>query len=168
MLHIFYATVVLVMDICVNTGGEDDSQRLEEVREALNIIEQTKDASEMGAQFSDSLVAVLRKHHVKLPHTNANATGTANAVRATTVGQSVMTSGNGYFVPEQPYQRPQQINGTAVSYPSASSMRANEYPAANAGLEFDGGMWQDFIDQGQMLETQDWEALLQDLDMHIL
>lgn len=166
MLHVFYATVVLVMDICVNKGGDNDSQRLEEVRQALNIIEQTKDASEMGAQFSDSLVAVLRKHHVKLPHTNANMN--ASAARTSTVGQSAMTSGNGYFVPGHPYQGPQQINGTAATYPNASSMPANGYPAATGGLEFDGGVWQDFIDQGQMLDTQDWEALLQDLDMHIL
>ncbi|KAK4496649.1 hypothetical protein PRZ48_012631 [Zasmidium cellare] len=160
MLHVFYATVVLVMDICVNKG-DDDPQRLVEVREALNIIEQTKEASEMGAQFSDSLLAVLRKHHVKLPNANANT------ARANDAGQSMLTTGNGYMVQGPPQQQPQQINGTA-SYVSNPSMAANAYSAPNGGLEFDGGMWQDFIDQGQMLDTQDWEALLQDLDMHIL
>lgn len=144
------------MDICVNKS-DNDQQRLEEVREALHIIEHTKDASEMGAQFSDSLLAVLRKHHVKLPNTNG--------ARANDVGQPMSSSGGGYFSHGQPYA--QQANGSA-EFSNGLTMSAAAYPATNGGLEFDGGMWQDFIDQGPMLDTQDWEALLQDLDMHIL
>lgn len=155
MLHIFYATVVLVMDICVNKDG-NDRERLEEVREALNIIEQTKDASEMGAQFSDSLLAVLRKHHVKLPN--------ANGPRATDVGRTVVATQHGFFAHSLVGQE-QQSNRNPGHFDAPS---VTDAVLTTGGLEFDGGMWQDFIDQGQMLDTQDWEALLQDLDMHIL
>lgn len=63
--HVFYATVVLVMDLCVNK--DDDQGRLVEVREALQVMQNASSCSQMGTKFLDSLMSILRKHHVKLP-----------------------------------------------------------------------------------------------------
>ncbi|EME85182.1 uncharacterized protein MYCFIDRAFT_153260 [Pseudocercospora fijiensis CIRAD86] len=133
--HIFYATAVLVMNLCVNR--EDDQAQIEEVKYALKVMEDSRHTSQMGNRFYDSLMAILRKHHVKLSS-----------------NESVVQTAGG---PGQP------INGTS-GYEPASSMPAMQ--DINGEFEFDG-MWQDLMDSGPMLNPREWDALLSDLDMRV-
>ncbi|KAF7193838.1 putative transcription factor lepB [Pseudocercospora fuligena] len=133
--HIFYATAVLVMNLCVNR--QDDQAQIEEVKYALKVMEDSRHTSQMGNRFYDSLMAVLRKHHVKL-----------------TSNESAMQTDGGSNQP---------INGNG-GYEPASSMPVMQ--DLNGEFEFDG-MWQDLLDSGPMLNPREWDALLSDLDMRV-
>jgi hypothetical protein len=66
VLHLyFYATVVLVMDLCVNRGEECEKSRLQEIREACKGLEDAKRQSSAAGLFLDSLLTILRKHRIR-------------------------------------------------------------------------------------------------------
>ena len=65
--HVFFATIVLVMDLCINR--DDAGATMAEVREGLQIMDESKESSQMGKRFHESLVNILRKHNVNLPST---------------------------------------------------------------------------------------------------
>ncbi|EGP86337.1 uncharacterized protein MYCGRDRAFT_43643 [Zymoseptoria tritici IPO323] len=78
--HIFYATIALVMDLCVNR--DDEGASLAEVREVLRIVANTRTSSPMARRFHESLTETLRKHNVVLPDVaaptnSASVNGTA-------------------------------------------------------------------------------------------
>ncbi|CAK1363071.1 unnamed protein product [Cercospora beticola] len=70
--HIFFATIVLVMDLCINRD-EINGATLVEVRESLQIMDDAKESSPIGRRFHESLLNVLRKHNVVLPNTTQQA-----------------------------------------------------------------------------------------------
>jgi hypothetical protein len=70
ILHIFfYATVVLVMDLCVNRGSMCETARKVEIQQACRTLEEAKQQSAAAGMFLDSLLAILRKHRIKLQNT---------------------------------------------------------------------------------------------------
>ncbi|PIA93035.1 hypothetical protein CB0940_04805 [Cercospora beticola] len=70
--HLFLATIVLVMDLCINRD-EINGATLVEVRESLQIMDDAKESSPIGRRFHESLLNVLRKHNVVLPNTTQQA-----------------------------------------------------------------------------------------------
>ena len=66
--HFFYATIVLVMDACVNRhgGGPATSEQQAEIRQACDILEFARSSSPMAGVLLDSLMAVLHKYAVRL------------------------------------------------------------------------------------------------------
>ncbi|PPJ60118.1 hypothetical protein CBER1_03124 [Cercospora berteroae] len=72
--HLFFATIVLVMDLCINRD-EINGATLVEVRESLQITDDAKESSPMGLRFHESLLNILRKHNVVLPNTTQQAHG---------------------------------------------------------------------------------------------
>lgn len=176
--HLFYATTVLVMDLCVNRN-EGDQGQLAEVREALQIIQDSNAEGQpagpqLGDKFYDSLMAVLRKHHVKLPNTTKSARNSATTNEA---HKQPATSNHASYSTPQFYSdsTPGSGSGAGISSRGAghdidmtlgpTNPFANQ---DNSGLAFDPGMWADFIEQAPMMEAQDWDALLTDLDMRLI
>lgn len=155
--HIFYATVVLVMDLCVNQD-EEYERRTEEVREAFQVMEDAKKHTPRGAQFYDSLMAVLQKHQVKLPASKPAKT----AFMALDDSSGSMRTG----------QTGHTTNGHVERRELQDVRYATEPVAAptdqNVATTLEGGMWHDFLLQGPMLDATDWDALFSDLDTSMI
>ncbi|KAL9085500.1 MAG: hypothetical protein Q9165_007545 [Trypethelium subeluteriae] len=66
LVGVFMASIVLLMDLCINRSPLHDSQR-GEVAEAFRILEQGKHESATTSKFVDSLMHILRKHKVTPP-----------------------------------------------------------------------------------------------------
>lgn len=62
----FYATVVLLVDFCVNRDIVDEAERGEEIQRALKTLELAKQRSVTAGLYLDSLMAALRKHKIRL------------------------------------------------------------------------------------------------------
>lgn len=155
--HVFYATVVLVMDLCVNRD-EEYERRTEEVREALQVIEDAKKDTPRGVQFYDSLMTVLRKHHVKLPASKPAKTalmaldGSSDDMRTDQINHAT----NVNTISMEPR------DGRYGTEPVTASTDQN-LPST-----LKGGMWHDFLLQGPMLDAADWDALFSDLDSSMI
>ncbi|KAH6676341.1 hypothetical protein B0J14DRAFT_352337 [Halenospora varia] len=67
------ALVVMVMDICFNSDAVDEAEIKAEVKAALEIFEDGKNASPLLNQFLGSLRDVLQKHKVQLTDTSTSA-----------------------------------------------------------------------------------------------
>lgn len=65
MQHIFFATIVFVMDVCINR--DDTGATIAEVREGLQVVAGSKGFSQMSRRFHESLINILRKHNIHLP-----------------------------------------------------------------------------------------------------
>lgn len=89
--HIFYATVVLVMDLCINR--DDDGATFAEVREALQILESAKDSAEMGGRFHSRLTHILRKHNVNMPTAEPELQHVHSALPGAAMGDTMPTLG---------------------------------------------------------------------------
>lgn len=136
--HMFYASVMLVMDVCVN--GQDDMGQVEEVKLALQIMEDSKHTSQLGDGFYESLLAVLRKHNVKLP--NSDSTMQMNGeLEVDDMWQDVVDGGTVVV-----------DGGTVVD---GRTVVVDGGTVADGGTVVDG-------------HVQDWESLLRDLDMRIM
>lgn len=60
------ALVVLVMDLCFNRDEADEAEIKTEVRNGLQMLEDTKNVSPLLSRFSSSLCHILQKHNVYL------------------------------------------------------------------------------------------------------
>lgn len=78
------ALVVMVMDLCFNKTEVDESEMKAEVKAALQMFEDSRNASPLLNRLLSSLSEVLRKHKVELPTTSTleinNAAGSSNGV----------------------------------------------------------------------------------------
>lgn len=141
-LHLFfYATVVLVMDLCVNKAAGEFDSRKEEIREALQTLEQAKQQSVAASMFLDSLLAALRKHSIRVQaqhQEDGSQSGVADA------GANDIPA----VLPPNPYQG-QPITGL-------------EDPNWNE-LDFDA-LWQSYIESGLDADPHSWDPLISDLE----
>ena len=141
-LHLyFYATVVLVMDLCVNWAAGEEAARKEEIQEAIQTLEQAKQQSVAASMFLDSLVAALRKHSIRLQTQQHNDDGngaiTANSIEAANV------------LP---------MNG----YTHELTLSSTEDPTFN-DIDFDA-LWQSYIESGLGPNPHSWDPLISDLE----
>ncbi|KAF2171558.1 hypothetical protein M409DRAFT_18671 [Zasmidium cellare ATCC 36951] len=65
---VFYAAMVLVMDLCIN--NPNDRTRLVEVRDAMQIVAETKSTNQTAWHFLHALRDVLSRHGISLPVEN--------------------------------------------------------------------------------------------------
>lgn len=141
-LHLFfYATVVLVMDLCVNRAAGDYDARKEEIREALQTLEQAKQQSVAASMFLDSLVAALRKHSIRLQmhhHDDDN-----NNDRT---GDNMANSG--------------EILTNAVNNATVTTDLDDQNWE---GIDFDA-LWQSYVESGLDTDPHSWDPLITDLE----
>jgi hypothetical protein len=64
---LFMASIVLIMDLCVNKSSVQYAIQRTEAAEAFRILEEAKKESGTAAKFVDSLMHILRKHKVPAP-----------------------------------------------------------------------------------------------------
>ena len=77
---VFMATMVLLLDICLNKDAESGEERKAEAADACSILQEARGQSVMAVRLLDSLTSVLRKHHVSLPgldHVDGQTTATS-------------------------------------------------------------------------------------------
>jgi hypothetical protein len=67
VLGIFMASIVLLMDLCMNKSSSRHEEQQVEVMKAFRILDEAKNESETVARFVDSLMHILRKHKVSPP-----------------------------------------------------------------------------------------------------
>lgn len=148
--HIFFATVVLLMDISVNEHR--DSTQLRQIHEAIELIGAARGSSLMSSVFYESLMNVLQKHQMELPGVKSkhdileekNSRSTAMFPNSDELEVRFVNSGF-------------QSNGEEQV--SSDDLMASTDPA------FDD-VWQQFLDAGASMNVQSWDALLNDLEMH--
>ncbi|KAK3710303.1 hypothetical protein LTR37_010369 [Vermiconidia calcicola] len=140
ILHlVFYATVALVMDLSVNRDADSGEARKKEIQEACNTLEGAKQQSAAAGMFLESLMAVMRKHQIKLKNhegieieSPAFATGAAEA-SALAPGFVDVFDGA-------------QMNGEVSN-----------------NFEFEE-IWQTYIDMDSSMDPQSWDALISDIE----
>nr|POF18607.1 putative transcription factor lepb [Quercus suber] len=139
--HGFYAAIVLVMDTCVN--NQKDPTQLDEVRDAMELIQQTKGKSRYADKFLDSLVAILRKHQIRI-ETSTSTDGQANA---------------------NPMHRTNIARSGAAVYDSASDSSAivEQNSIDDMAHEF---LMQDLLVAGPALDLPSWDSLFNDLETY--
>jgi len=140
--HFFCALVVLVMDICVNKRSGDLEERKTEVQHACKIFEDAKERSAPARTFLDSLMAILRKHKVRLRQ--CPAYGFEN------VGNNMEDD----------------LDHNVANCQSAAPN--SEQQAGDVGdMNFADDLWETYFDMGANLEPQQWDTLFSDLDMQV-
>lgn len=149
--HVFYASFVLVMDLCVNKNSNNDNQ-VTEVHDAIKVMEEARTSSRVASSCYESLMEILRKHQVNLPSL------------AVAVGRS-----NGKGSQDIPFDLRDKHAGLApdVQGSSTSTYADSDLDMINGG-DASEDIWQDYLFNGPSLDPQSWEAVLNDLGMHIV
>lgn len=124
------------MDFCLNR--DDDGATFAEVKDALHIVENSRDSSQMGERFHAKIMHVMRKHNVNM----------------TTTESGFQDSG----LP---------LSGGSVDASDMSIRFDLPLDASSDGLELDA-LWQDFLKTAPALNAQDWNALLSDIDLNTM
>lgn len=138
ILHLyFYATMVLVMDFCVNRSTGCELARKSEIQDACKALEEAKRESGAAGMFLDSLTAILRKHSIRLQSTEQvsdylNSAGNPKAAGADALAPGVNTQ------------------------PGPSEAAAGE-------VDFDQ-LWQSYVNLEASIDPQSWDALLSDIE----
>ena len=145
LMHIsFYGTVVLVMDMICNRNAESEAARKEEIQRACQSLEAAKEQSLAAGMFLDSLLAILRKHRIKLQSQD-------QAGRSDADGFAVTTGDTAF----------------AVAYGSVCTHNVSSVPAEGLkdfeNLEFDQ-LWQSYVDLDPTINPQNWDALMNDIE----
>lgn len=148
--HVFYASFVLVMDLCLNKNNNHENQ-VAEVHDAIKVMEEGRTSSRIASSCYESLMEILRKHQVNLPSL-ASAVGRSNGNGPRDVAVD-LHSEHIRLAPEA------QGRSTATSTDSDLDM-------INGG-DASEDIWQDYLFNGSSLDPQSWEAVLNDLGMHI-
>ena len=153
LLGVFMASVVLLMDLCINKSSPNHEQQRGEVSEAFRILEQAKNESETAAKFVGSLMLILRKHHVAPPgHPMPQATS-RQPLESGSVQQQT-TSGEG------------ATEGARAPLPVVS--RVTDESGVNMAAE--GDDWSYFnelaqsFEQGRDVGFFDWDDIFSSLD----
>ncbi|KAF2210513.1 hypothetical protein CERZMDRAFT_99572 [Cercospora zeae-maydis SCOH1-5] len=96
--HLFFANIVLVMDLCINRD-ETNAATVAEVRRSLQVMGDSKESSTMSRRFHESLLNILGKHNVVLATSAQHRKGisetepvASGAIDAGTPGRSVESS----------------------------------------------------------------------------
>lgn len=160
-IHVFfYATVVLVMDLCINKdagGEEDEEERKAEIGRAFKTIEDAKQKSQYAGVLLDSLMVILRKHQVRLrAHHPLNPTPVAYGTATLGALPDVAAPRK-----QQQHQQPQH-----QQYQQHEPQQQILTDFSGQGMEFDD-LWRSFVDDGPHLDTQSWDALINDLDFMV-
>ena len=67
LVGVFMASIVLLRDLCHNTPSPHHEKQRGAIADAVRILEAARHESDTAARFLDSLMHVLRKHHVSPP-----------------------------------------------------------------------------------------------------
>ena len=67
LVGVFMASIVLLMDLCVNKSSLHHEQQRAEVAKAFKILDGAKNESPTTAKFVESLILILKKHKVTIP-----------------------------------------------------------------------------------------------------
>lgn len=135
----FYATVVLVMDLCINKGSDCDGARKREIKEACQALEEAKRQSPAAGMFLDSLMVILRKHKIKLQGQDQQLNQGNEAMTASVVGE---------FAP----------GGRSICPRDESAAASQAYLVEDDQL---GDLWQSYIN---MEPAFDWDGLINDIE----
>lgn len=150
VLHLlFYATVVLVMDLCVNRGEECETTRMEEIRRACKPLEDAKRQSAAVGMFLDSLMTILRKHRIRLEGKELSSTSTTTNIAA--VDTNTLADVN-------------ECPATTIQ-----GCPHHPYNAETTGLEETndldlGDVWQSYVGMEFAWDPQSWDALISDIE----
>lgn len=159
--HLFFACVAFVMDICFNKGNRDaaeEARRKAEVMDALRILEEAKDRSNVAKRFLESLMDVMWKHKVRLfdnaptvPSSGSFAEPLRAAATYSDPAAMPLSSSSTNMLPPQPRMFEDNFNAMQLQPPEA---------------DFDE-IWQSYIQHGEKLEVPDWNELFSDLQMQM-
>lgn len=146
VLHLFfYAIVVLVMDLCINRAAGNEEARKAEIQEACKMLEQAKRQSDAAGMFFDSLMAILRKHRIRLHNYEHCGQVDSTSPRLAAVEANALGPGSSYGIDQQ----------------ASSNV---EEPFSN--MDFDE-LWQSFVGLDSTFDPTNWDALLKDIESHI-
>lgn len=136
------ASIVLLLDVCLNKNTGDEDERKREVADACNILGTAKKQSVMAEKLLDSLMRVLKKYQIFLPGLSEN-----------------LATHNSHPVPRQVGELINRNGGHTVE----GSM--GEAPAAEA--DYSDTLWSG-IDGGMDIDTVDWGKLFAELDSQFI
>lgn len=173
--HIFYAIMVLVMDLCLN--NPHDRAQLLEVRDALKIVNEKESTNRLAARFLQSLRTILQRHKVTLPAEVANETqrpGDAHLL-AQFKGAPPSTFAS---LPTSRFTLSMTANpavGADSNTSATDSLSSNvlqregeESDPSTMGMSAFEDIWTDYLGPEYTLDPQSWDALVSDFDMRVM
>ncbi len=152
--YVFMATVVLVMDLCFNRIEEEEEQRKDEVINACRILEEAKGQSAIAGRLLESLMAILRKHKIRLR--NPSPVREANGRGSTTAPATEYSS---HFEPAPPSHEPIDGDNAPMMMQEKQLLDIDDSPLRE--------IWQDYAELGPHSDVIDWDRLFSDLDSHV-
>ena len=177
--HMFFSTMALVMDLCFNKTKDDDATekaRKTEVMDALRILESAEDRSPVARRFLQSLMAVMRKHKVRLidpavslmscPGNTMSGGRTVpihvqNPIPDAIITTSGMDDGRTYSEATYTNQKRFDSQNYDDIYDSTLLTDIQHQPS-----DFDE-IWQSYIEHGPKFEVPEWDELFTDLQMQM-
>ncbi|KAK4502646.1 hypothetical protein PRZ48_006072 [Zasmidium cellare] len=149
--NIFYASFVLVMDLCLNKDSKNEGQ-VAEVYEAVKVMGEARISSRIASTCYESLMEILRKHQVNLPALEMVVRQGINQGRQD-VPNKLHSNATGPL--------PELQSSPTATYADSDLDMIN-------GIDASGDIWQDYLFNGSSLDPRSWEAVLNDLGMHIV
>ncbi|KAI9692442.1 MAG: hypothetical protein M1822_006673 [Bathelium mastoideum] len=158
LVGVFMATIVLLMDLCINKSSSQHEKQQAEVAEALRILEDARNDSETTATFVDSLTHVLQKYKAAPPkRTSTLQTQTNVEEEASRTGLS-HTYSESMAVP---------FHGASSYVLDTNDSNSNSTPTDDSlngeGFSYFNELAQS-LEQGIDAGTFDWHNLFSDLE----
>ena len=140
-LHLyFFATVVLVMDLCVNRSDAEETTRKEEIREAIETLEKAKKQSVAANMFLNSLMTALRKHSIRIRGHHGEDEQSSSSI-----------------------SRGENRSSPRVDYNSYATSE-KQVDQAFSDIDFEV-IWQSFMNSGVNNDPNSWNPLLNELEL---
>jgi hypothetical protein len=170
LLGVFMASIVLLMDLCLNRSSPQQEKQRGDVADAFRILEEARDQSVTAAKLLDSLMHVLRKHQApppKLSGLQQLNPRDDNELPSTTAGRS---EGCEYKAAQQhskASEAPLPTNSPGVPGVDESDCIGPAYglPNGENSSSYFAELAQSF-EHGVGIDSFDWDSIFQDLTPH--
>lgn len=169
VLGVFVASVVLLVELCVDKTTSRQSEYRQEIIDAFRLLEMAREQSKNAAKFIDSLLSVLHKHQVAPPkphNRQFNDPQPASDSRSSSMTLQVIETSN-QIDPAMP--TPEDSATLSDMVPETTNLEASTDNAFADDMEMSSyfDMLNQSLQQGSDMEFCDWDGLFSGLGSFI-
>lgn len=165
VLGVFVASVVLLVELCVDKTTSRQSKYRQEIVDAFRLLEMAREQSRNAARFLDSLLSVLHKHQVAPP--KADTRQTDNRQSALDDHSSTRLQMINNIKPAMP--TPEGSAALSDKVPKTTNIDASTDNASADDMDMSSyfDMLNQSLQQGSDMEFCDWDGLFSGLGTFI-
>ncbi|GAB7338849.1 hypothetical protein MBLNU457_5537t1 [Dothideomycetes sp. NU457] len=168
VLGVFVASVVLLVELCIDKTTSRQSEYRQEIIDAFRLLEMAREQSRNAARFLDSLLSVLHKHQVAPPNKDSRQVNhpqpALNSGQNSTTVQMVETNKINLTMPT-----PEGSATMSDMVPETSNLDASTDNAFGDDMDMSSyfDMLNQSLQQGSDMEFCDWDGLFSGLGSFI-